>query len=119
TLAGSAGAAYSSAKLAVASLNPSASSGAVRIGAVVANSDDPTARVAIYIPNGYGLTSAAAGAKLGTVTATAAAADLAGAILPLTASSTPSTPTRSAPRRRRGSRSASTVRPQRRRGTST
>jgi len=84
TLAGSAGAAYSSAKLAVASLNPSASSGAVRIGAVVANSDDPTARVAIYIPNGYGLTSAAAGAKLGTVTATAAAADLGGAILPLT-----------------------------------
>jgi hypothetical protein len=84
SVAGSADAAYTSARLAVASANPAATTGAVRIGAVVANSDDPTARVAIYIPNGYGLTAAAAGTKLGTVTATAAAADLGGAILPLT-----------------------------------
>jgi hypothetical protein len=84
SLAGSASAAYGSARLAVASANPAVTAGAVRIGAVVANSDDPTARVAIYIPNGYALTSAAAGTKLGAVTATAAAVDLGGAILPLT-----------------------------------
>jgi hypothetical protein len=56
----------------------------MRIGVVVSNADDPTARAAIYIPIGYTLTAPAAGAKLGAVTATAAAADLGGAILPLT-----------------------------------
>jgi hypothetical protein len=84
SLAGSASAAYTSAKLAVASANPAVTAGAVRIGAVVANADDPTARVAIYIPNGYTVGAPAAGTKLGAVTATAAAADLGGAILPLT-----------------------------------
>src|SRR5438874_8248651 len=78
-LAGTALAAYTSPKL-VASVQ----GGGMRIGAVVANTDDPTARAAIYIPNGYTLSAPAAGAKLGTVTATAAAADLGGAILPLT-----------------------------------
>lgn len=78
-LAGTALAAYTSPKLAA-----SVQGGGMRIGAVVANTDDPTARAAIYIPNGYTLSAPAAGAKLGTVTATAAAADLGGAILPLT-----------------------------------
>jgi hypothetical protein len=72
-------AAYGSPKI-VASVQGSG----MRIGAVVANTDDPTARAAIYIPNGYTLGSPAAGTKLGAVTATAAAADLGGAILPLT-----------------------------------
>ena len=48
------------------------------------NADDPTARVAIYIPSGYQIATEAPGTKLGEVTATAAAADLGGAILPLT-----------------------------------
>lgn len=78
--AGSALAAYTSPKI-VASSQGAAG---MRIGAVVANTDDPTARVAIYIPNGYTIGTATAGSKLGTVTATAAAADLGGAILPLT-----------------------------------
>ena len=56
----------------------------MRIGAVVSNADDPTARVAIYVPNGYQIATAGSGTKLGDVTATAAAADLGGAILPLT-----------------------------------
>jgi hypothetical protein len=56
----------------------------VRIGVVISNADDATARVAIYIPNGYTVSATTAGAKLGTVTATAAAVDLGGAILPLT-----------------------------------
>ena len=76
---GTALASYTSPKI-VASVQGSG----MRIGAVVANTDDPTARAAIYIPNGYTLSSPAAGTKLGTVTATAAAADLGGAILPLT-----------------------------------
>ncbi len=79
-------AAYTSPKLVVGSLTPQAagSGGPVRIGAVVTNADDPTARVAIYVPTGYTITTAAPGTKLGDVTATAAAADLGGAILPLT-----------------------------------
>jgi hypothetical protein len=72
-------------KLVVASLTPQAASAApVRIGAVVANADDPTARVQIYVPAGYQIGSPAAGTTIGNVTATAAAADLGGAILPLT-----------------------------------
>ena len=46
--------------------------------------DDPTARVAIYVPTGYQINTAAAPGKIGDVAATAAAADLGGAILPLT-----------------------------------
>ncbi|HEY6963041.1 MAG TPA: hypothetical protein VI408_14220, partial [Gaiellaceae bacterium] len=44
----------------------------------------PTAKVSIYVPNGYTVSSAVPGTKLGTVTATASAADLGGAVLPLT-----------------------------------
>src|SRR6476646_7225181 len=85
-LASSAFAAYTSPKLVVASLTPQAagSGGPVRVGVTVANTDDPTARVQIYIPAGYQIGTPAAGTKLGDVTATAAAADLGGAILPLT-----------------------------------
>jgi hypothetical protein len=68
----------------VVSSSTSGSGGAVRLGVVALNADDPTARVQIYIPAGYQVASPAAGAKLGSVTATAAAADLGGAILPLT-----------------------------------
>jgi hypothetical protein len=73
-------------KLIVSGSTPQAagSGGSVRIGVVVNNADDPTARVQIYIPTGYQVATPTAGTKLGTVTATAAAADLGGAILPLT-----------------------------------
>jgi hypothetical protein len=72
-------------KLVVSSLTPQATgAGPTRIGVVVSNADDPTARVDIYIPTGYQLATPAAGTKLGDVTATAAAADLGGAVLPLT-----------------------------------
>lgn len=58
--------------------------GPTQIGVVVGNGDDPTAKVTIYVPTGYGVATPAPGTKLGTVTATAAAADLGGAVLPLT-----------------------------------
>src|SRR4051794_1261101 len=82
--AGSALAAFAP-KLVVSSAAPQAAGGGgpTRIGVTVANTDDPTARVSIYIPTGYQIATAAAG-KLGDVTATASAADLGGAILPLT-----------------------------------
>jgi hypothetical protein len=60
--------------------------GTARIGVVVANTDDPTFRALFYIPNGYQIATPAAGSNLGAVTATASAADLGGAILPLTGS---------------------------------
>jgi len=84
--AGTALAAYTSPKLVVGSLTPQAagSGGPVRVGVTVDNADDPTARVQIMIPTGYQLGTPGAGTKLGDVTATAAAADLGGAILPLT-----------------------------------
>ena len=50
----------------------------------ISNNDDPTARVAIYVPSGYTLNPPALGSKLGLVVATASAADLGGAVLPLT-----------------------------------
>jgi len=50
----------------------------------VANTDDPTSRVAIYVPPGYTLAPPTLGSKLGLVVATASAADLGGAVLPLT-----------------------------------
>lgn len=84
TLAGSTLAAYASPKLVESSLRPTGAGGGVRIGVAVSNADDATGRVAIYIPNGYTVGATTAGAKLGTVTATAAAGDLGGAILPLT-----------------------------------
>jgi hypothetical protein len=74
-------------KLVVSSATPQAAAGgAVRIGAVVGNTDDPTARASIYVPTGYQVnTTNAVGTKLGDVTATAAAGDLGpGVVLPLT-----------------------------------
>jgi hypothetical protein len=77
-LAGSALAAFTP-KLVVGS-----QSAATRVGVVVGSADDPTAKVDIYLPAGYQLAAPAAGTKLGDVTATAAAGDLGGAVLPLT-----------------------------------
>src|SRR3954468_14483532 len=84
--ASSAFAAYTSPKLVVASLTPQAagSGGPVRVGVTISNADDPTASVSIFVPSGYQLGTPAAGTKLGDVTATAAAADIGGATLPLT-----------------------------------
>jgi hypothetical protein len=56
----------------------------VSVTVTVANSDDPTSRVAIYVPPGYTLSPPALGSKLGDVVASASAADLGGAVLPLT-----------------------------------
>jgi hypothetical protein len=86
-LAGAVFASLAFAGSALASFSPKlvvAGSGPARIGVVVSNADDPTAKVSIYIPNGYQLGAPAPGTKLGDVTATAAAADLGGAVLPLT-----------------------------------
>src|SRR3954468_2938831 len=84
--ASSALAAYTSPKLVVASLTPQAagSGGPVRVGVTVENADDPTARVQILIPTRTHLGTPGPARRLGDVTATAAAADLGGAILPLT-----------------------------------
>jgi hypothetical protein len=73
-------------KLIVSSADPQAAGGGpVRIGAIVGATDDPTLKVSIYVPTGYQVnTTTAVGTKLGDVTATAAAADLGGAVLPLT-----------------------------------
>lgn len=60
------------------------SSGAVSITVNISNSDDPTSRVAIYVPAGYTVNPPTLGSKLGDVVATASAADLGGAVLPLT-----------------------------------
>ena len=62
----------------------SGSGGATRIGVSVGLSDDPTARATFYIPSAYRVGVPAAGTKLGAVTASASAAILAGALLPLT-----------------------------------
>jgi hypothetical protein len=73
-------------RLVVTSATPQAAGGGgpTRIGVVASNADDPTAKVSIYLPSGYQVGTPAAGTKLGDVTATAAAADLGGAVLPLT-----------------------------------
>lgn len=62
----------------------STAGGHARVGVLVGATDDATAKATIYIPNGYGVATPAPGTALGTVTATAAAADLGGAVLPLT-----------------------------------
>jgi hypothetical protein len=80
--AGSALASYSP-KL-VVSATGTAAGGPTRVGVVVNASDDPTAKVTMYVPAGYTVGTPAPGTKLGDVTATAAAADLGGAVLPLT-----------------------------------
>jgi hypothetical protein len=71
-------------KLVLSPATPSTSGGATRVGVVVGNADDPTAKVSFYVPTTYQVGTPAAGTKLGDVTATAAAADLGGAVLPLT-----------------------------------
>jgi hypothetical protein len=68
-------------KLVVSSTGPG---GTTRVGVVVGASDDATAKTTIYVPNGYTVGTPAVGTTLGDVTATAAAADLGGAVLPLT-----------------------------------
>jgi hypothetical protein len=60
------------------------SAGPLRLGVVVSNADDPTAKATFYVPSAYQVGAPAAGTKLGDVTATASAADLGGAVLPLT-----------------------------------
>ncbi len=62
----------------------SGAAGSTRVGVVVGSSDDPTAQVAIYVPTTYRIGTPAPGTKLGNVTATAAAGDLGGIVLPLT-----------------------------------
>src|SRR4051812_50166552 len=56
--------------------------GPTRLGVVVSNSDDPTAKVTIYVPTGYTVGTPAPGTKLGDVTATPSAADLGGGGVP-------------------------------------
>jgi hypothetical protein len=80
--AGSALASFSP-KLVVSSAT-TGSAGPTRIGVVIANTDDPTAKATFYVPSAYQVGAPAAGTKLGDVTATASAADLGGAVLPLT-----------------------------------
>jgi hypothetical protein len=57
----------------------------VTIRYTVSGSDDPTAKLTFYAPTAYSASlTAAAGTTLGTVTAQGTAADLGGALLPLT-----------------------------------
>ena len=70
-------------KLVVSATTPGAAGGATRLGVLVANADDPTAKATFYIPSAYQVGTPGPG-KLGDVTATASAADLGGAVLPLT-----------------------------------
>lgn len=77
--AGSAFASFTSPRLSVKN-----TATGVSITVSVANSDDPTSRVAIYVPAGYTVNPPTLGSKLGDVVATASAADLGGAVLPLT-----------------------------------
>jgi hypothetical protein len=58
--------------------------GSVTVSVSTAAADDPTARLSIFIPRNWQVTTGQAiGTKLGTVTGTASAADLAGATLQL------------------------------------
>ena len=81
--AGSALASYAP-KLVVSATTPGTAGGATRIGVLAATTDDPTAKATFYIPSAYQVATPDPGTKLGDVTATASAVDLAGAILPLT-----------------------------------
>ncbi len=81
--AGSALASYNP-RIVVTSPATAAGGPLVDINVKVDPADDPTAKVTIYIPQGYQVSSPAVGSKLGTVTAHAQAADLGGAVLPLT-----------------------------------
>jgi hypothetical protein len=82
TGAGSALAAYTTPKLTVADGKPAAG---VLISYVVEATDDPTAKLTFYAPLEYSAALAQpAGQSIGTVTARGTAADLGGALLPLT-----------------------------------
>jgi hypothetical protein len=106
--AGSALASYAP-KLVVGPADPgkTGSGGTIRIGVVVGSSDDPTAKVQIYVPNGFAIATPAAGTTIGTVTATASAADLGGAILPLTGNLVVTSPNPTAAAQCLGSETAS------------
>jgi len=84
--AGHAIASYQSAKLDVSSSSTRlGGKGTVSIHVSVAATDDATASATIYVPKGYSAAlSAPSGTQVGTVNAKVAAADLAGAILPVT-----------------------------------
>lgn len=80
TGAGTALAAYTSPKLLVTDAQPS-----VTINYTQSASDDPTAKLTFYAPSQYSATlTQPAGQTIGTVTAQGTAADLGGALLPLT-----------------------------------
>ncbi len=80
--AGAALAAYTSPQLGVYDGKPVAS---VTINFSQAATDDPTAKLTFYTPKGYAATlTQPAGQTIGTVTAQGTAADLGGALLPLT-----------------------------------
>jgi hypothetical protein len=80
-------------KIVVSATTPGAAGGATRLGVLVGNADDPTAKATFYIPSAYQVGVPNAGTTLGDVTATAAAADLGGAILPLTGNLLAAAPT--------------------------
>jgi hypothetical protein len=72
-------------RLVVSPTSPAASGAGSTITVSQAQTDDPTARLAIYVPSGYTVqTTAAPGTQLGLVTASVVAADLGGTLLPLT-----------------------------------
>lgn len=80
--AGTALAAYASPKLAIIDASPAAS---VTINYSVSATDDPTAKLTFYAPKEYAASlTQPAGQTIGTVTAQGTAADLGGALLPLT-----------------------------------
>ena len=81
TVVGQAAAAYTSPRLLVTDDQ----TGATTISFTQNAGDDPTAKLSFYVPAGYTSTlSQAAGATIGTVNAAGTAADLGGALLPLT-----------------------------------
>ena len=82
TSAGTALAAYTTPKLTVADAKPAAG---VTISYAVEATDDPTAKLTFYAPTEYSAALAQPAAQnIGTVTAQGTAADLGGALLPLT-----------------------------------
>ena len=82
TSAGTALAAYTTPKLTIADAKPAAG---VTISYAVEATDDPTAKLTFYAPREYTAALAQPAAQsIGTVTAQGTAADLGGALLPLT-----------------------------------
>jgi hypothetical protein len=83
--AGHAIASYQSATLDVSGPTKLGGRGTTTIHVSVAPTDDPTAKATIYVPKGYATAlSAPSGTQVGTVDAKVVAADLAGAVLPVT-----------------------------------